>query len=102
MSFDQKRQYDRYVAALDVTYDREGERVAAVSRDVSLGGMFIETDKPLAYGTKFSIEVKLPALPQPVVIDATVRWTGADGMGLQWGMLRAKETWAINQLTSKK
>lgn len=101
VGFDQKRQYERHVVALDVAFTVEGERVTGKSRDVSLGGMFIETRQSLPYGTQFSLEVKLPALPDPVEIDATVRWVGPEGMGVQWGMLRAKETWAINQLTKR-
>jgi hypothetical protein len=66
-----------------------------------LGGAFIETDRPLPYGSRFEIELKLPALTTPAVIEATVRWTGGDGMGIQWGSLRARETWAINQLVKR-
>lgn len=98
MGFDNKRQYDRFPIRLRVGFDKDGERVAAVSRDISLGGMFIETDRPLPYGTQVILEVALPSLPAPAQIQATVRWVGAEGMGVQFGTLRARETWAINQL----
>ncbi len=101
VSFAQKRQYERYVVALDVAFTVESERVQARSKDVSLGGMFVVTDRALPYGTTFELEVKLPALPQPAVIEATVRWSGPNGMGVQWGLLRARETWAIHQLTKR-
>jgi len=101
MSYANKRRHERYPAVLDVAFDQTGGRVAARSRDVSLGGMFIETDRALPYGTRFHLEVRLPALDVPVLIEATVRWSGTTGMGVQWGTLRAKETWAINQLSRR-
>jgi hypothetical protein len=76
-------------------------RVVGRTRDISLGGAFIETDRALAYGARFQIEIKLPVLATPAVIEATVRWTGPEGMGIQWGSLRARETWAINQLVKR-
>jgi type IV pilus assembly protein PilZ len=101
VTYAQKRQYERYAVALDVAFNVGSERVAARSKDVSLGGMFIVTDRALPYGTKFELEVRLPALTQPALIEATVRWSGPNGMGVQWGLLRARETWAIHQLTKR-
>lgn len=101
MAFDTKRQYERTLVALSVAFLKDNVRIVARSRDLSLGGMFVETDKPLPYGTNFELAVTLPALPEPAVIEATVRWIGPTGMGVQWGTLRAKETWAINQLMTR-
>jgi uncharacterized protein (TIGR02266 family) len=95
---DNKRQHDRYLISLEVTFESGGAKVVAHSRDISLGGMFIVTDRALPYGTAVVIEVKLPSLPAPAQISSTVRWSSGDGMGVQFGTLRAKETWAINQL----
>jgi hypothetical protein len=93
-----KRQYERHPVSIDVSVLHGEQRFEARSRDISLGGMFILTDRPLPYGTACKIELLLPALPTPAVIEATVRWSGEDGMGVQFGALRARETWAINQL----
>jgi hypothetical protein len=93
-----KRQYERYPVSVEVVVRHGETRVVARSRDISLGGMFVLTDRPLPYGTPCQLEIKLPSLPSPAVIEATVRWAGPDGMGLQFGALRARETWAINQL----
>lgn len=101
MAYQQTRQFERFVVALDVAFVVDGERVTAKSRDASLGGMFIETPRSLPYGTQFELEVKLPALAQPVKIDSTVRWSGPTGMGVQWGTLHTNATWAINQLTKR-
>lgn len=68
------------------------------SRDLSLGGMFVETAQTLPYGSEVEVVVHLPALERPTTIRCTVRWVIAAGMGLQFGALRVAETWAINLL----
>ena len=93
-----KRQFERISVQLLVRYPVGGEMVEAYTRDVSLGGIFINTDKGLPYGTVAVFEVRLPALPEPAKIEGTVRWSSSDGMGVQFHSLRARETWAINQL----
>ncbi len=70
------------------------------SRDLSLGGMFLESADLLPYGTQFTAAVELPALEAPALIRCTVRWAAGPGMGVAFGALRAAETWAINQLAA--
>lgn len=93
-----KRQFERISVQLVVRYAFNGAMVEALTRDVSLGGIFITTDKGLPYGTVTVFELRLPALPEPAKIEGTVRWSSTDGMGVQFHSLRARETWAINQL----
>jgi uncharacterized protein (TIGR02266 family) len=96
-----KRQHERYRVAIDVTFRHGDALVTARTRDISLGGMFLETTQGVPYGTQLTIELKLPALQAPAVLEGTVRWMGPDGMGIQFGALRARETWAINQLVRR-
>lgn len=76
----------------------EGQRIECVTRNVSLGGMYLLSDQPLAYGAEVQVEVFLPALREHATIDCIVRWEKPDGMGVQFGSLRAREVWAFNQL----
>lgn len=96
-----KRQFDRIPAELDVEFMVDGRVVHARSKDISLGGMFIETDSPPPYGTQLRVHVTLPDLARPVVIEAIVRWTAPSGMGVQFGGLRIAETWAIHRLPKR-
>jgi hypothetical protein len=76
-------------------------RLAGVARDVSLGGMFVETAFPAPFGASVSIGFVLEGLKTPVLLPATVRWTTAKGMGIQFGPLGARETYAITELTRR-
>lgn len=97
----EKRQHERTPAVLPVSFELGGERIEARSRDISLGGMFITTERQIPYGTQLKVSVALPHLPEPAALDCTVRWSDPDGLGVQFGTLRGRETWAINQLLKR-
>jgi type IV pilus assembly protein PilZ len=64
---------------------------------MSLGGMFVETSSPAPFGTSISLVMVLPGKHE-VSVKATVRWTEPDGMGVQFGLMGARDTHAITQI----
>jgi hypothetical protein len=72
-------------------------RVKARAKDISLGGMFFETSAPLAYNDKLVVHVTVPGQKAPFALSGTVRWVGPTGMGVQFDMMGAKETYAITE-----
>lgn len=77
----------------------EGDEVVrARARNVSVGGMFIETDRPAPFGAEITLEIALPDMPEFARLAGTVRWTNADGMGVQFGVMGARETHGIVKL----
>lgn len=75
-------------------------RSAGRSKDISLGGMFINTATPLAFGTDVVVHLTVPGHRTPLAMPAVVRWSRMGvGMGLQFGLLGARETHAITELT---
>jgi len=69
---------------------------------MSIGGVFVVTEAKAPFGGKVKLQVSFPAPAGTVVIDAVVRWTAPDGLGLQFGLLGAMETHAIIQLLSPR
>lgn len=93
------RQHPRTIVRTEVAFQvGDGPSIDAQCRDVSLGGMFIETTAPLAYGATVRLYLPLPGLRSPAVVDAVVRWSQADGMGVQFGVMGARETHALTVL----
>lgn len=78
----------------------DGPCVEAICRDLSLGGMFIETTSPAPFGATIEVQLSLPGLKQPTSIASIVRWTTPEGMGVQFGVMGARETYALTQLLS--
>ena len=70
------RKFPRAVVQLAVTEKRRAAP-PAVTRDISQGGMFIQTSAPLAVGTRFVFNLSLPEYAVPLEITAeVVRVTG--------------------------
>ena len=78
--------------------DDSSPRLEAVCHDVSLGGMFIETSSPAAFGSVITVYLTLPGLKSETAVQATVRWTKPTGMGVQFGVMGARETFALTQM----
>lgn len=92
-----KRTHPRVQVSLDVSCEwKDGPPVAGTSRDVSMGGMFIESAGSLPFGTEVSIAVRMSGFD--VRLPATVRWAKPGGFGVQFGLLGAKETVALAKL----
>jgi uncharacterized protein (TIGR02266 family) len=48
--------------------------ITASTRDISVGGAFIEHDRPLPIGTELYVELYVPTAEEPLELDAEVRW----------------------------
>jgi hypothetical protein len=73
-------------------------KLFGVADDVSLGGVFIETPWPASFGQEVMVTLSRPGTAGLVHVPGTVRWTGQNGMGVQFGPLGARETHAIVEI----
>ena len=95
------RRHNRAVVDVPVEFVGKGstERIAGRAKDISLGGMFVETDKPLPFSSEVTVHVTLPSQKAPFALPGVVRWNRNGGMGIQFGLIGARETHAITELT---
>ena len=49
------------------------------TKNISMGGTFIKTNKPLDIGTEFLFKLMIPTLPEPLVLRGDVRWILHEG-----------------------
>lgn len=75
-----------------------GERHTALAKDISLGGMFLETAQPAGFNAEIAVQITLPGADGPMTLPGVVRWVRDGGMGVQFGNLGAKETHVIIEL----
>ena len=96
----ENRQHPRKSIKLTVSFTApDGARTEAVCRDISIGGMFIETASPSSYGAEILVHLVLPGLLQGSDVRSIVRWTQKGvGMGVQFGTMGARETHALVEL----
>ena len=82
---------ERTPIELKVEYKRLNSFFADYTKNISRGGTFIRTEKPLGIGTEFNFKLCVPRLENPLVLRGKVQWTvapaevvddGEPGMGI--------------------
>ncbi len=75
-SQDAERRYgDRTPIELKVEYKRVNTFFADYTRNISRGGTFIATARPLTIGTEFVFALTVPGMPEPLRLMGKVIWT---------------------------
>ena len=98
----EKRGHPRASIDALVTCQRpDGTSFTAKSKDISMGGMFLETSETVQFGEPLSLEVVLSGARTALKLPAVVRWTDPTGFGVQFGLLGARETHAISGLVRR-
>jgi type IV pilus assembly protein PilZ len=59
---------------LRVDYERMNSFFADYTKNISKGGTFIKTPRPLAIGARCQFSFTLPALSDPLVLEGEVTW----------------------------
>lgn len=82
------RQHPRAPIELKVGYKRLNSFFAEYTKNISKGGTFIKTNKPLPAGTRFLFRLQVPSRPEPFEIEGeVVRAGGRDdepGMAIRF------------------
>jgi type IV pilus assembly protein PilZ len=93
-----KRRHPRVPVNISISFEAPGQGpIAGVLVDVSMGGAFISTETPAAFGAEVTLVGDLPGAPG-ARLPAVVRWSKPGGFGVQFGLLGARETHALNSL----
>jgi type IV pilus assembly protein PilZ len=64
---------------LKVEYKKLNTFFADYTKNISKGGTFIRTPRPLEVGTEFLFKLVVPRLKEPIAIRGKVRWIKRDG-----------------------
>lgn len=90
---EERRNDERASIELVVRYQRLNAFFADYARNISRGGTFVATNKPLPKGTEFVFLLDVPQLPEAISLRAHVMWTiereqaskgNPAGMGIQF------------------
>ncbi len=71
---DDRRKDGRTPIELKVEYQRLNSFFSDYTKNISKGGTFIKTGKPLNVGTEFVFKLFVPKLDQPIRIRGQVQW----------------------------
>lgn len=70
----ERRESGRAQLQLPIEYDRLNELLSDYTHNISRGGTFIRTSRPLEVGTVLSFAIQAPELPEPILLNGVVRW----------------------------
>ena len=94
-----KRSHPRVPLRAEVTCEVSGgASIIGQAKDISVGGMYIESEMPVSFGTEVHIVLRLPNTKANARLPAVIRWIKPGGFGVQFGLLGARETHAISEL----
>ena len=83
-----RRAQPRAPIELKVQYLKLNSFFSDYTKNLSKGGIFIKTPKPLPIGTRFLFKLSIPTHPEPFEIPGEVRWSSSEGedqgMGIQF------------------
>jgi len=101
-----QRYQRRLPVRIDVEYEEMDDFLTDYTANISIGGMFIETEQPLAVGTRFRLRFTVPSRVKPIDTIAEVRWaqprtprsTLTPGMGVRFEELSAADLAAVQEM----
>lgn len=70
----ERRDGGRAALALPVEYERLNAFLSDYTHNISRGGTFIRTEKPLPVGTVLSFTIRAPQLGEVLLLRGVVRW----------------------------
>ncbi|MEA2751637.1 MAG: hypothetical protein QOI41_5780 [Myxococcales bacterium] len=102
----EQRRYARAPINSPASFSVKGktDKTEGLAKDISVGGMFIETTAPAGFGADVIVHLTLRApgaSPEMVALPGVVRWVRDGGMGVQFGLLGAVETHIITEIGRK-
>jgi type IV pilus assembly protein PilZ len=74
-----RRAHVRAPIELRVEYKRLNMFFADYTKNISRGGTFIKTKKPLDVGTEFLFKLAITGLPEPLALRGRVKWVVREG-----------------------
>ena len=87
-----RRSSPRVVLGIPVAYRFGNTIAAALTLNISRGGLAVRTTSPLAVGTAVKVRFRLPTAKKDIDAEATIAWTDRRvGMGLQFTKLTAAD-----------
>lgn len=95
----EKRRHFRKQVSLDVEFSvGDGPRQVGLCRDFSLGGVHVDTTTPAPFGANVTMFIRLKGSANVSALPGIVRWVKGGSMGVQFGLLGARETYAITEM----
>ncbi len=89
------RETPRKACLINADYRIQGNRFRSYILDISIGGVFIETDQRVSVGESVVLKFNLQTISQPFTLPGKVAWSGPKGFGVKFEMVADPQGRAI-------
>ena len=105
----ERRTNKRLPIRVMVEYTSTEDFLIDYTANMSIGGMFLQTEEPLELGTRFRLRFRIPERNRPIETFGVVRWVVSPeesgpmvpGMGVQFDGLLPADKKAVQQLLTQ-
>lgn len=107
----ERRRKRRLPIQVQVSYQSLDEFLEDFSANISIGGIFIQTDSPLAEGARFRLQFTLPGEERPINAVGEVCWVAdpervrggrVPGMGISFADINRTDQNRINRWVAER
>jgi len=92
-----KRRQTRHLIAIPVTLTVDGTKNDCTMLNLSHGGAQLAASAKYPMGQRVQLVFHVPTMEEAIEVGGTVRWSNAEGIGVQFDGLRAREVWALGE-----
>lgn len=104
-----KRSSPRIETKIDILFKESGAFIRSYMMNVSRGGLFLKTEKPLPIDSTVTLMIRLPGQTEPMEIQGCVVWSNPKakntafpcGMGIQFTKLNPEHKKKIDEFVDK-
>jgi Tfp pilus assembly protein PilZ len=91
------RRQTRHNVSIPTKLTIDGSSNDCTILNLSLGGALLAANAKYALGQRVHVAFHVPTMADAIEVGATVRWSNAEGIGIQFDGLRARDVWALNE-----
>ncbi|MCU0538749.1 MAG: PilZ domain-containing protein [Desulfobacterales bacterium] len=95
------RENPRRPCLINADYRIQDSRFRSYILDISIGGVFIETDQRVPVGETVILNFNLPSFSQPFTLPGKVAWSGPQGFGVKFDVVPSPQGRAIKAFVDK-
>jgi hypothetical protein len=91
------RSSQRFDVQLDIEVTFGDQKHVSKSRNLSLGGAFVDSSVKPPFNARVSLRFNIPNQREAIQVGGVVRWVDPGGFGVQFDGLRARDVWALGK-----
>lgn len=96
------RESPRRTCLINTSYRIQDQKYRSYILDISIGGVFVETEKAFPVGQPITLLFTIPHHENPFTLQGQVAWSGPQGFGVKFGSISPQQDRAIRSFVNEQ